>query len=99
MRKGKEEVRFIVISEKVDFLYLLIVDGIFCFIFMICSKWVFLMQGCFYLQFNCNLEGFNVYCGNSCKVRIGILGNNENNCVSCDFFMGFGFLIGKICGD
>ena len=42
------------------------------------------------LQLNCNREGFNldeIFIG---KARIGILGNNENHCVSCDSRIGFG---------
>lgn len=99
MRKGKEEVRFIVISEKADSLHSLIADGTFRSTSMTRSKWVSLMQGRLYLQPNCNLEGFNVHRGNSRKVRIGILGNNENNCASCDSSMGFGLSTGKTCGD
>ncbi|KAL9953458.1 hypothetical protein ACROYT_G040880 [Oculina patagonica] len=44
------------------------------------------------LQRNCNREGFNAasdILGYS-KARIGILGNNENNCMSCDSRIGFG---------
>jgi len=38
------------------------------------------------LQRNCNKEGFNVAIG---KARIGIVGNNENDCNSCDSRIGF----------
>jgi len=48
------------------------------------------------LQNNCNAEGFNV--GNSgAQVRIGIIGNNENNCSSPDSRLGFGGR-GNRCG-
>eukprot|EP00118_Oscarella_pearsei_P015905 m.147719 g.147719 ORF g.147719 m.147719 type:complete len:298 (+) comp38471_c0_seq1:224-1117(+) len=40
------------------------------------------------LQPHCNKEGFNVRLGNS--VRIGILSNQENDCLSPDSFIGFG---------
>ena len=43
------------------------------------------------LQNNCNKEGFNV--GSYRKSRIGILGNNEDDCETCDSIVGFG--IGK----
>ena len=45
-----------------------------------------------YLQRNCNKEGFNVVGIHSawCKARIGILGNNENDCSNCDSRIGFG---------
>ena len=44
------------------------------------------------LQRNCNREGFNVYSSNSryMKVRLGIVGNNENDCTSADSFVGLG---------
>ena len=44
------------------------------------------------LQKNCNREGFNAASGNShnSKARIGIIGNNENNCKTCDSRIGFG---------
>ena len=43
------------------------------------------------LQLNCNREGFNVMgsVGGS-KVRIGIIGNQENDCASPDSRIGFG---------
>ena len=41
------------------------------------------------LQLRCNAEGFNI--GDSgAQVRIGIIGNNENNCSSPDSRLGFG---------
>ena len=46
------------------------------------------------LQHNCNKEGFNVQCSLSGrKARIGILGNNENECRSCNSVIGFGIKI------
>ena len=44
------------------------------------------------LQLNCNMEGFNAECtriGRS-KARIGILGNDGENCHSCNSRIGFG---------
>ena len=45
-----------------------------------------------WLQSHCNREGFNVVSDNGFagKARIGILGNNENDCVTCDSRTGFG---------
>jgi subtilisin-like proprotein convertase family protein len=40
-------------------------------------------------QPNCNTEGVNVSCG-SRKVRFGLLTNQENDCQSCDSYLGFG---------
>ena len=43
------------------------------------------------LQSKCNKEGFNVQCSLSGrKSRIGILGNNENYCNTCDSVIGYG---------
>ncbi|XP_078350802.1 uncharacterized protein LOC144635584 [Oculina patagonica] len=41
---------------------------------------------------NCNKEGFNVASTDVTlgKARIGILGNNENDCIQCDSRIGFG---------
>ena len=43
-----------------------------------------------FLQRNCNKEGFNVQGSTYRQSRIGIFGNNERNCESCDSVIGFG---------
>ncbi|XP_028396188.1 uncharacterized protein LOC114520163 [Dendronephthya gigantea] len=48
------------------------------------------------LQRNCNREGFNVFS----RMRIGLFANQENDCHSCDSWIGFGTLIsGKTCAN
>ena len=46
------------------------------------------------LQENCNREGFNIDIlgaeSAGLKVRIGLIANNENECLSCDSLIGFG---------
>jgi len=45
------------------------------------------------LQKNCNKEGFNTVGGNPrhySRARIGIIGNNEKDCKTCDSRIGFG---------
>ena len=43
------------------------------------------------LQLKCNKEGFNAVCGSSAsRARIGYVGNNENDCSTCDSRIGFG---------
>lgn len=42
------------------------------------------------LQPYCNKEGFNVKFYHNLKFRIGIAGNNEEDCNSCDSVIGFG---------
>ena len=52
------------------------------------------------LQPNCNKEGLNVYgtqYPNAAKARLGIIGNNENECRSPDSVLGFG-TGGNLCG-
>ncbi len=44
-----------------------------------------------YLQPNCNEQGFKKTCGGA-QTRFGILGNNENDCGTCDSYFGFGSL-------
>ena len=50
------------------------------------------------LQDNCNKEGFNFQCSETDggrKSRIGILGNNQDKCDSCDSVIGFGIEMKK----
>lgn len=58
------------------------------------NSWKSLLAGSS-LQSNCNMEGFNLNPSTrlsswTAKARIGILGNNENDCISCDSRLGFG---------
>jgi len=56
------------------------------------NTWKFLIGSQASLQTGCNKEGFNAVCSTSgqSKARIGILGNNQNECSSCDSRIGFG---------
>ena len=59
------------------------------------AEWMSLINGA-KLQSNCNKEGFNVKCSRSgLKLRIGIFGNNEDECISCDSVIGFGIEMNK----
>ena len=49
------------------------------------SKWLSLLSGS-YLQGNCGVEGFNALG----LARIGIFGNNENDCRTPDTLLGVG---------
>ena len=58
------------------------------------AEWMSLINGAS-LQDNCKKEGFNFQCSNTKpnhgrKSRIGILGNNQDDCNSCDSVIGFG---------
>jgi hypothetical protein len=47
------------------------------------------------LQLNCNYEGFNAFfSGSYARARIGLLGNQENDCNSPDSAIGFGVEVG-----
>ena len=52
--------------------------------------WKTLIGGHASLQLRCNKEGFNSGCRGICRARIGIVTNNENDCLSCDSRIGFG---------
>ena len=44
------------------------------------------------LQSTCNKEGFNARCSKSRRMsRIGILGDDKDDCSSCNTVIGFGF--------
>lgn len=86
---GEVNTNFISINKKADSLYSLIADGQFRATSLGRNPWNALLGSKNNLQSHCNREGFNAFCG-GLKARIGILGNNENDCNSCDSFIGFG---------
>ena len=85
--------KWIVINYKASSLFNVIADGDFKNTNVGKNKWLSLMDGSL-LQHNCNKEGFNINTLGSraahFKVRIGIIANNEKDCVSCDSCFGFG---------
>ena len=86
---GDETTNFIVINQLADSLYSLIADGQYRATSLSRDMWKTLIGPQSPLQHNCNKEGFNAYT-QSAKARIGIVSNNENNCQTCDSFIGFG---------
>ncbi|XP_046863593.1 uncharacterized protein LOC124457373 [Xenia sp. Carnegie-2017] len=60
------------------------------------KKWMSLIKESV-LQQNCNKEGFNAKAGREkfARVRVGILGNNQNHCMSSNSFIGFGCMYKK----
>ena len=89
---GEETTNFITLDQSADSLYSLIADGQFRPISVGRDTWKSLLGSQGSLQNNCNREGFNVKCDSQTysKTRIGIVGNNEDNCHSCDSRIGFG---------
>ncbi|XP_015756851.1 PREDICTED: uncharacterized protein LOC107336295 [Acropora digitifera] len=97
---GQQDIRFVVIPKKADSLHSLIGDGNYSATFLSRNKWIGLMSGFQNLQGNCRKEGFNPSCTSSPRrVRIGILGNNEEDCGTCDSLLGFGLDVARSCGD
>ena len=90
--KINNQIRFIVINKQANSLYSLIADGQYRSTSLGRDTWKSLIGSEASLQYNCNKEGFNAYGKHldHSKARIGILGNNENGCDSCDSRIGFG---------
>ena len=88
-------------TKKADSLRSLIEDGNYRPTSLGRDKWIGLMSGFQNLQPHCNREGFNPFSTSPHhrRVRIGILGNNEADCHTCDSLLGFGLDIARSCGD
>ena len=91
MRIGNQPAKFLNISTSGTSLYSLIADGHHRPTSLGRDMWKTLIGPQASLQINCNKEGFNAV-GDSkpSKARIGIIGNNRNNCNTCDSRIGFG---------
>ena len=82
-------------ATQASSLYDLIADGNYRATNLGRQKWKSLI-GDSSLQRNCNKEGFNVkltvsgYSDFHARIRIGIIGNQENDCFSPDSYVGFG---------
>ena len=84
---------YILVNYPATSLYSVIADGNYRKTKARRAEWVSLINDA-ELQDNCNKEGFNVQCSwPGRKARIGILGNNENECDSCNSVIGFGIKI------
>jgi len=87
-----EQLNFVVIDKQSDSLYSLIADGSYRATSLGRYRWKKLIGSQASLQYGCNKEGFNAVSGDRrfSKARIGLLANNENDCVACDSRLGFG---------
>ena len=87
-----QQIKFIVIKKEAKSLHSLIADGQYRSISLGRDTWKSLIGSEASLQLNCNKEGFNAVGGDSAqsKARIGILGNEQNDCGYCDSRIGFG---------
>ena len=91
--KIDQQINFITINTAENSsLYSLIADGIYHKTSLGRDTWKTLIGSEASLQTNCNKEGFNAVGSNSrsSKARIGFLGNENNDCASCDSRIGFG---------
>jgi len=90
--KVGQNLSFIKIDKTADSLMSLIADGKHRDTFLGRNTWKKLIGSQASLQYNCNMEGFNVVgaARQWSRARIGILGNNENDCGNCDSRIGFG---------
>ena len=88
-----QQINFIVINKQANSLYSLIADGQYRSTSLGRNTWKTLIGSEASLQLHCNREGFNAASttatANS-KARIGFLGNQENDCKTCDSRIGFG---------
>ena len=82
------QINFILINQHANSLYSLIADGQYRATSLGRNTFKTLIGSQASLQHNCNKEGFNVV--STSKARIGILGNNERDCISCNSRIGFG---------
>ena len=91
---GDETTNFITLNEAANSLHSLIADGQFRATSLGRDTWKALFGSQGSLQNNCNREGFNAKCDDldmgRTRARIGIIGNNENHCITCDSRIGFG---------
>ena len=87
-----QQFKSVVINHPARSLYSLIADGKYRATSLGRNTWKKLIGSRASLQPNCNKEGFNVVGIQKAwsKARIGILGNNENDCSNCDSRIGFG---------
>ena len=92
MRIGNQPVKFLVISKSGASLYSLIADGRNRSTSLGRDKWKTLIGSEASLQTNCSKEGFNAVSDNyhHSKARIGIIGNQQNDCDTCNSRIGFG---------
>ena len=94
----KDVTNWILVNYNAFSLYSLVADGNYRKTNAGRRKWKSLINGAS-LQEHCNREGFNVkFSPHELKLRIGIAGNNENDCFSCDSVLGFGFDISQLKG-
>ena len=89
--KIDQQINFILLDKVAGSLYSLIADGQYRSTSLGRNTWKTLVGSDASLQLNCNKEGFNAHKNSrGAKARIGIIGNDHDNCYNCDSRIGFG---------
>ena len=96
-----QKINFVVISKQADSLYSLIADGQYRATSIGRDAWISLIGYPDNLQPHCNMEGFNTVSTSRFhrKARIGLLANEQNDCHTCDSYIGFGSPSPNTCGN
>ena len=85
-------IKFMLVNKQAQSLHALIADGKYRATSLGLNKWKKLIGPQASLQVNCKKEGFNAAAGRSgyAKIRIGIIGNDQKDCLTTDSRIGFG---------
>nr|AGO04749.1 egg protein [Fimbriaphyllia ancora] len=93
------QIKFVVLDKKASSLHSLIADGQYRATSLGRNQWKTLIGSDASLQRNCNKEGFNPVPETWRRVRIGFVANQENDCRTCDSYVGFGSRGDMSCGN
>ena len=102
MKLPGKATRFLLIQKQASSLHSLIADGIHRPTSLNVTAWKSLIGTQASLQPNCHREGFNSASdgGSYARVRIGIIGQDQIDCLSHDSAIGFGMAWGtSTCGN
>lgn len=87
---GQAETKFLPIVYQASSLYSVIGDGTYRPLSLGLDTWRSLIGTRSSMQLNCRKEGFNAQTGGYGRARIGIIGNDQDDCGTCDSRIGFG---------
>ena len=96
--KADNITNWIKLDYEASSLYSVMADGTFRATSAGRSAWKTLINGSS-LQLNCNKEGFNIKELNNVQIsaRLGLIANNEYNCLSSDSWIGYGVSYTTTC--
>ncbi|XP_015775687.1 PREDICTED: uncharacterized skeletal organic matrix protein 5-like [Acropora digitifera] len=92
MKIPGQPIKFLLVNKQAQSLHALIANGKYNATSLGLNKWKKLIGPQASLQVNCKREGFNAAAGRSgyAKIRIGIIGNDQKDCLTTDSRIGFG---------